>query len=265
MKDEMGDRLKAYEEVETSKCLDKSLPVYARIDGRGFSKFTRGMNSPYDEAMSSIMITTTAELVNQTNALMGYTQSDEISLVWNLNENPEGELFFAGKVQKLASVLASLTTSIFINQLIAHNMSGYVKKTPHFDCRVFNVPSEIEVANAFLWREKDASRNSVSMAGRDIFSHKELQGKSTREMKEMLLEVGVDLEDYPANFKRGTFLQKRKVLVEITDDVWNRIPEVKRPQNRNVFRSDVHELDMPPFVTVKNREDVIFRATKPIT
>jgi tRNA(His) guanylyltransferase len=104
--DDLGDRMKMLEAQERSRRFLHGLPIYARIDGRGFSKFTKGMERPYDRRMSDAMVGTTKVLVEQTHATIGYVQSDEISLVWIPTENGHG--WFDGKTMKMTSVLAGL-------------------------------------------------------------------------------------------------------------------------------------------------------------
>lgn len=261
--DDLGDRMKEYEERETGRRFMPFIPIYARIDGRGFSKFTRGMERPYDKIMSHLMIATVAGLVEQTNARIGYTQSDEISLVW-LTEDPKGNLFFAGKTQKTTSILASLATAIFIRALLASPYAEKVTQLPHFDARAFNLPNKAEAANAFLWRELDATKNAVSMAARAYYPAKELQGKKSAEMQEMLFARGINFNDYPAFFKRGTYV--RKVIRERTllEEERNKIPEQHRPAaNVTFLRSSVEAIEMPRLSKIANREEVIFDGAVP--
>lgn len=110
--DDFGNRMKAYEAVEAARKLDSQLPIYARIDGRAFSTFTRGMQRPFDPAMTTAMIETAKHLLHATHARIGYTQSDEISLVW-LADSPQSDVFFSGKVHKMVSVLASMAAAKF--------------------------------------------------------------------------------------------------------------------------------------------------------
>lgn len=259
--DEFGDRMKMYEKIETSRRLDPSLPIYARIDGRGFSKFTKGMNRPYDLDMTNAMIATTKALIEATHATFGYTQSDEISLIWMADEGKD--IFFSGKVQKMASVLAGLATSHFIMDGGTYIDAKYFDRYPHFDARVFQLPSVEEGANAFLWREMDAQKNSISMAASAHYSSKELHKKSGLNMIEMLLNKGVNYSAYPAFFKRGTFLRRSTYLQTLSEAELENIPEAHRPTGP-VMRSRVTEIDMPPFVTVKNRVDVVFNGATPI-
>ena len=212
--DALGDRLKQYERAETSAKFLPMIPLYARLDGRSFSKFTKGMQRPYDLDMSKAMQEVTKYLVDQTGALTGYTQSDEISLVW-LNENPKGDVFFAGKKQKMVSSLAAMATAKFLQEAIKHwpekDLLGK-GKLPTFDARVFQLPNKTEAMNCFLWRVQDATKNSVSMAASEMFSHKQLLNKNSNDKKQMMLENGVVWEDYPEHFKNGSFVKRKSYL-----------------------------------------------------
>ena len=263
MTDALGDRMKAYEAQETARRFLPMLPVYARIDGRSFSAFTRDMARPYDERMSRAMVETTKGLVERTHARIGYTQSDEISLVW-LADIPEGSYFFDGKTMKMASVLAGLTTALFMRIIWDEFGPEYAYRLPHFDARVFQLPSRIEAANTFLWRELDATKNAISMAARSIYSHKALDHKNGAQMQEMLFAKGINFNDYPAFFKRGTFVRRITKERPFTAEELARIPEEHRPaSDALVMRSEFVELDMPKFSTVTNREAVIFDAAEP--
>lgn len=264
--DYLGDRMKVYERVETSRALNPSLPVYARIDGRGFSKLTRDMERPYDERMSNAMIETTRYLVEKTHALIGYTQSDEISLVFEAGPNEGSDILFSGKIQKMTSVLAAQATAAFINALLeTEDFRHYVERFPHFDARVFQLPNREEAAEAFLWRARDAYKNSSSMAARAYYSHSMLHKKTAREMREMLMDRGVDFEEYPEFFKRGTWLRRVTTSRALTELEWGKIPEKHRPSIETEFdRSEVKIIDMPDFNRVTNRVEVIFDGAEPV-
>lgn len=235
------------------------LPICARIDGRSFSSWTNGLARPFDAGLSMAMVETTKFLVEESHAKMGYTQSDEISLVFHGSST-----FFDGKLQKLVSVLASLATAKF-NALVPLLVKAKVGRLAAFDCRVWAVPNEAEATNVLLWREQDATKNSVSMAARAYYSHKELHGKSSSEMQELLFQKGVNWDEYPAFFKRGTFARRRLVMKEIEPETLARIPEGKRPASGTRFeRSEIVALEMPPFTKVTNRVDVVFRGAEPI-
>ena len=265
--DLFGDRMKGYEAVETDRVLDGHLPIYARIDGRSFSAFTRGMQRPFDEHMTAAMIATTKHLVEETLPRIANTQSDEISMVW-LSEGDSQPLFGA-KIHKLTSVLASLAAAAFqleVRRAFGDEGERQAERLPHFDARVFQLPSKIEAANAVLWRALDARKSAVSMATRAHFSAKAMHGQDQTAMRAMLQGAGVEFEDYPTQFKRGTFL--RRVLVErgMTDAELARIPEKHRPApGALITRSVVAEIDMPPFNSVTNRVAVVFDAAEPVT
>src|ERR1035437_3044755 len=131
-KDNLGDKLKLMERIETEQRFLKNLPVYARIDGRGFSSFTRKMERPFDKKMSDIMVEVTRFLVKETHAKIGYTQSDEINLAF-YTENAQGGIFFEGKKQKIASVLAGMASSKFALLAAAAWPELTLKKAPCFD------------------------------------------------------------------------------------------------------------------------------------
>jgi len=265
MSDNFGDRMKMYEKAESGRRFMPLLPVYARLDGRSFSRFTKGFNRPYDKRMSEAMIDTTKYLVEETNALIGYSQSDEISLVW-YSDSIDSQIFFDGKIQKMVSVLAALA-SVEFNRRCQMTMlkTAADRSMPVFDSRVFQLPNKMEATNAFLWREQDATKNAISMAARTMFSHKELMNKSGNEMQEMMWqEHGVNFNDYPVFFKRGTFVRRELDWVELTDETYFNIPEEHRPDGRVVQRHCMKELDMPKFSTVTNRVEVIFDSADPI-
>jgi tRNA(His) guanylyltransferase len=266
-KDSFGDRMKLYEQHETARCFIPLLPIYARIDGRCFSNFTQTLDRPFDRAFSQVMIHTTRFLVEKTHALIGYTQSDEISLVW-CQERTESDLLFGGKVFKITSVLASMAAAYF-NNYCAYKSLRLAELAriyaPHFDCRVFQLPNKTEAANVMLWRERDATKNAISMAARCFYSHKELLNKNGSEMQEMMFQKGQNFNDYPAFFKRGTFVRRITTMREFLAEEIAKIPEEYRPvSGTKVQRHETVELAMPSFGAVTNREAVIFDGADPI-
>lgn len=189
MKDSFGDRMKHYESFGTRDTLSGIMPVVARIDGRAFSNFTKAFEKPFDNRLTDSMVSTGCDLVQSFNADIGYVQSDEISLVFLPKEN--GDLMFGGKTHKLNSTLASFASVSFLTMLMQVDLSqdiiNHVKnKKPHFDCRVWNVPTSMEASNAILWRVHDARRNGISVTYRHVFGHSEMQGKTSLEMLEEL-------------------------------------------------------------------------------
>lgn len=269
IRDSFGDRMKGYESAETERYLDASLPIYARIDGRSFSSFTRGMDRPFDTRMSKAMVGVAKALVRETHARMGYVQSDEISLVY-LCDAPGSEPLFGGKVHKLTSVLASLAASALQRELFANwphdEAVTLADRLPHFDGRAFSLPSKMEAANAILWRAMDARKNAVSMAARSHYSAKALHLKNQSAMREMLAAKGVDFDaDYPRFFRWGSFLRRVARERELTAEERVRIPENHRPPaGALVTRTEIEEVGMPDFLAVVNRVEVVFDGASPI-
>ena len=267
---DIGDRMKEYESVETHRKLIPLLPVYVRLDGKAFKTFTRGMDKPFDEKMSQCMIETTRRLVGETNSCIGYTQSDEINLVVEHGEDSFRQFshgpYFSNKVFKLTSILAGMASSIFLSNYIKiFDIDIYsIKVLPSFDCRVINLPTKTEVSNMILWRNSDATKNSISSAACMFYTTKELLHKSGSERQEMLFSKGINFNDYPEHFKRGTFLKKVWVKGLIDKEVWDQIPEDRRPVSREIERMVIGIFSMPIFSKVVNREDVIFKGSNPI-
>lgn len=252
-KDSFGDRMKEYETNNLPYKLWGRLPIYARMDGICFHTFCKDLKKPYDARLSELMIALAKELAEEFNANCAYTQSDEISLAWHL-DNYEAEMFCGGRVQKLNSHLAS-RTSVKFNRLLPVYIPEKVSSEPAFDARVLNLPDLNEASNMFLWREMDATRNSIQMAARAYFSHNELKNKKRGELHEMLFTLkNVNWNNYPNFFKRGTFIIRNKVLLE----------KVENSEIIKFERTRFVCYDMPPFVKVLNRPQVLFNEEKPI-
>ena len=254
----MGDRMKAYEMAEAGRRAMKGIPLVARLDGRGFSKYTSGLQRPYDSRMSQCMTDTMIYLVEKFHCVVGYTQSDEITLLWDVQSFEDADYDFNGRFQKFTSVLAGTASAFFARRadiLIPEKQN----MLPVFDCRVWQVPSREEAANAFKWREMDATKNAISMAAHAYFSHKSLQNMSGAEKQEKLFaEKGINFNDYPAFFKRGVYARrmlKQKVLDEAT---LAKIPEGKRPAGGVVTRSEVQIMDWPACRSIANYTELLY-------
>ena len=243
-KDTLGDRLKQVEQMEAGRKADREWPLMARLDGKAFHTFTRGLARPYDTRLSDLMLMTTCYLVEQTNARVGYTQSDEISLYWDLDleKNPDAQFMYDGKFQKMTSILASMAGGFF-NKHLPSKLPQKSDSIPVFDCRVWTVADHREVYLNFLWRQDDAIKNSISMAAQASFSHSRLHGVGSEEKKAMLREVGKPWEDYPTFFKMGTFVGRVSREVELTEEQLAKIPEQHRP-NGPVVRTFVEDLNL---------------------
>ena len=110
--DQFGVRMKAYEQVYTDVRIPPDEWLCVRIDGRTFSRYTKGFEKPFDVVLTNAMIETMKHLVQESHVRIGYTQSDEITLISSIGEKAT-EHMFGGKVSKLNSVLASIATAKF--------------------------------------------------------------------------------------------------------------------------------------------------------
>lgn len=240
-KDKLGDRLKELEQAEAGRKAVKGFPLMARLDGRAFHTFTRGLARPYDVRLSDLMTDTTKFLVENTHAMVGYTQSDEISLCWFEEADSVGQYLFDGKFQKLTSVLSSLATTYFAKNLAAR-LPEKADVYPTFDCRVWQVPTIQDAYLNFLWRQDDAVKNSISMAAQAEFSHKVLDKVNSLEKKAMLEAAGKSWDDHPEFFKSGTFVKRVVKSVELSSEQLAEIPEKHRPTGPvlRTFVEDVH-------------------------
>ena len=170
----------------------------------------------------------------------------------------DSDIFFSGKTLKMVSVLASLAAAKFATVC----PEGFADRLPHFDCRVFQLPSRTEAANAFLWRAMDCKKNAISMVAQSLFSAKQLHGKNQVDMHRMVAEAGIVFDSYPAAFRRGAFLRRETISRLLTVEELARIPEKHRPCGP-VLRTSVEAIDMPEFHKVTNRVEVIFDGAPP--
>lgn len=240
--DPLGDRLKAQEQAEAGRRARSDQPLMARLDGKAFHTFTRGLQRPYDVRLSTLMVDTSKFLVEKTHAKVAYTQSDEISLYW-VNTDPlaESSYMFDGKYQKLTSVLASMAGAFFTKHL--DRLPEKEDQIAVFDCRVWNVPDMRDVYLNFLWRQDDAIKNSISMAAQAHFSHKQLHGIGSEQKKQMLRDINRPWEEEPLFFRMGTFVQRVVRMVELTPEQLAKIPEKHRPEGP-VARTMVEALEL---------------------
>ena len=200
--DSLGDRMKEYETVTKNK-LVRRMPAILRLDGRSFHTFTRSMTRPFDETFTELMMETTSQLLHGVQtAVFAYSQSDEISLLLKDYSKLETQAWFGGQIQKIVSISAAIATAHF-NRTIQKRQYTYADEKPAmFDARVFNVPKE-DVVNYFIWRQQDATRNSINALGQAHFSHKELQNKNINEVQTMLDQKGIYWQQLPTKYKRG--------------------------------------------------------------
>lgn len=239
-KDELGIRMKEYESV-SKNFLTLRLPKVIRLDMRAGHTFTKEFNRPYDEIFSECMKYATKVCCEEIpDVVMGYTQSDEISLIINdVSKRDKTSCFFNGNVEKIVSLSASKCTIAFNRkffELVEENKNKpdfikYKKKLwkAEFDSRVFCLPNVTEVHNYILWRQNDATKNSISSLAHTKFTNSELKGKNSNEMQDMLFkEFGINWNDYPVEYKRGTCFVKSLYIKNVTLKTGEIIENVKR-------------------------------------
>src|ERR1700740_3373953 len=196
----LGDRMKRYEAV-TRAFLPRRTYTILRVDGRAFHTMLRHADKPYDSYVMDAMAEVAEALCKDiAGAQFAYTQSDECSVLITDFESVHTEPWFAGNVQKMVSSAAATASIAFTEYW---NMSG------RFDARVFTIPDPAEVINYFIWRQRDAVRNSIMMAGQFYFPHSHLQGKNGDQIQEMLhSHKCINWNDYSARAKRGQFTSR---------------------------------------------------------
>lgn len=246
----LGDRLKDIES-RNKDYLTYMLPVYARLDGKKFSQFTKGMKKPFDEAMVNAMQATASRVLSETNADLAYVQSDEISLFWFNNVSCQEEMSFAGRLDKTVGELSGLSTAVF-NQEIAKSFPDRLSMLPRFDTRVFNVDRDI-AAKFFLWRQMDCIKNSISVISSSFFSHRELQGVSTRQRLAMLDRVS-PWDDYSVDLRYGAFF--RKVAITVDPESLQLPDHVKKP-TEPVSRSVIKRIVYSPLQQFDELTDLL--------
>lgn len=260
VRDDLGTRMKTfYENIPKTKLMRRT-PVAIRIDGKAFHTFTRGFEKPFDSILIKTMQETTKYLCeNIQGCILGYTQSDEITLILIDYRKLTTSAWFDYEVQKMCSIAASMATMAFNKFFYQNAIVNYAniakmdtpdycailekaaEKGAMFDARCFNIPKE-EVTNLIYWRQLDAARNSVQMVGQANFSHNELQDKTCSDIQDMLmLQKGINWNDFPTYQKRGAAVVKNKVVVdkdEFTESYFLRDPNL----SENAW---IVDLDMP--------------------
>lgn len=245
-KTSLGDRMKNNYENISRYYLTRRTPVIIRIDGKAFHTFTRGFKKPFDDILVKTMQNTMKYLCeNIQGCVLGYTQSDEISLVLTDYAELTTDAWFGNNLQKMCSVSASMATLAF-NKAFNDNIVKYIdshfdtdcgvtkdlaeytkilinarNKGAMFDSRAFSIPKE-EVCNYFIFRQQDATRNSIQSVGQANFSDKELHKKSTKDIQDMLMtQKGINWNDYATTLKRGSCCIKADDSLTEYDEVGN--------------------------------------------
>ena len=235
--DALGQRMKIYEGV-TKGHLMRRTPVAIRLDGRAFHTFTKGFKRPFDDIFAVSMEQTMQYLCeNISGCVLGYHQSDEITLILCDYQTLETQPWFDNEILKICSISASMATMAF-NKFFTQNVEKFIcdagdgfspymdtlwkakNKGAMFDSRCFNIPKE-EVTNLLYWRQIDAVRNSILSFGQYYYSQKELQNKTCADIKEMLLETEGFVYDeiVPIRVQRGTCCIKKNGKWEVDYEI----------------------------------------------
>lgn len=194
---------------------DQATPVVIRLDGRGFHNFTKGLDYPFDVQMASIMDDVAETLVTELNALVGYSQSDEITLVLH-NRSDVSQHIFGGKKFKLESISASVATFWF-NHIKTYRLPSKIAVPAYFDSRAFVTPTLDDALIALEWRMRDCAVNSVDMAARAKFGNKALFESNTNDKIYMLKQNGTPITDMPARFRHGCLIVRRVTAGKLSD------------------------------------------------
>lgn len=222
MKDQLGKRMKSQYEMRTRTYLPRRTYTIIRLDGKAFHTFTEHMERPYDLDFIRAMNETAKYLCQEIQGVQfGYAQSDEISLLLTDFAKDGTDAWFDGQVQKIVSISAAMATAKFNREM----QKVYLKNVDYisskddatdlineplafFDSRVYTIPDPTEVENYFIWRQKDATRNSLQMHAQSLYSHNELDGKSQADQHELIFKAGENWNNLPSGFKRGRTFRK---------------------------------------------------------
>lgn len=230
--DDLGKRMKEFYEGVPKTRLVRRMPVAIRLDGKAFHTFTRGFQKPFDDVLIKTMQETMKYLCeNIQGTVLGYTQSDEITLILVDYKKLTSSAWFDYEVQKMCSIAASMATMTFNKEFSENVVSErghslyneliiYTSKFDKamFDARVFNIPKE-EVCNLLYWRQLDATRNSIQMLGQSEFSHNELQNKSCNDIQDMLMtQRGINWNDLETVKRCGSCCIKTDADETIKED-----------------------------------------------
>ncbi len=213
--DELDAEMREFETRRDQIAMNESFLV-ARLDGRNFTKLTERMRiaKPFDDRMCAIMSQVTMALMKDFLICYGYTQSDEISLLFAKGENS-----FNRKYRKLISVLAGEASAAFTYK---------AKVLGSFDCRLSELPTKQRVVDYFRWRGTDAQRNAltsycfwtlVNDSGQSKHAAAGiLDGLNEKEKRIILKARGIDFDDVPIWKRRGIgmyYLTKTKTAVNL--------------------------------------------------
>ncbi|MCP4158136.1 MAG: guanylyltransferase [bacterium] len=234
---ELDNKLRIFETAH-DHCVLPGIFMVARLDGRNFTRLTKDTHkfeAPFDIKFRDLMVNTTRHLMDcGFNMIYGYTESDEISLLFH----PE-EASFSRKLRKLNSILAGEASARFSLQLGDMGV---------FDCRIAQLPLLKDVIDYFRWRNEDSSRNALNAycywtLRKDGFNSEAATGKliklSNADKNELLFQYGINFNDMPNWQKRGTGVYWE----EIEKKGWNPKEKKEVTTKRKRLKTD-YELPM---------------------
>jgi tRNA(His) 5'-end guanylyltransferase len=249
-KDALGTRMKEYYEDRTRFSLTRRIHTIIRVDGKAFHTYTNGLERPFDNGLIIDMDDTAAYLCeNIQGAKFAYVQSDEISILVTDFDSIATHAWYDNNLQKMCSISAALATAKF-NQLRLLRLGRHKKyqvgdhqdrtvnveemlhlddidiELAMFDSRVFQIPEREEVLNYFIWRQQDATRNSISAVAQSLYSHKELEGVSSDQKQELIFQKGINWNDYESRKKRGGIISKLRTQMSDIRTSWQQHEEI---------------------------------------
>lgn len=217
-------------------------PFVIRLDGVNFKEFTRNMVKPFDPNFTEALQRTTIALMERTSSVIGFCQSDEITLISGpATAGDSKNHLYGGRTQKIASVLAGFASVKFNNYLqdlrpelksIQQNSLGF------FDARVFSVPDWLTAADVLIWRHRfDCRRNALHSIAQANYPSKAIEGQPIKEVIDRLLkERGINAyTQYPSENVYGSFVKKVQVEVMGTNPMTGE--NIKTVRNRFVTKS----------------------------
>lgn len=261
----LNKRMKEFENKESKRLANRGVPIIVRMDGKGFNKWTKGLQFPFDSRMEKVRCEVTTKLVEYFDAIIGYHCSDEITIIL-YKEGELSQIYSNGRYQKIVSQTASVCTAYW-NESVREHIPEKAGTLAFFDSRAWEVPSLTEACNSLLWRERECIKNSINMASNAIFSHSELMGKNCDDRKQMMLQKGIRWDDYPVWAKRGTYIGRKAFNKTLDAEELETLPEKHKGRMDNsieVRRSKIVNLELPPFTEISNKKDVLF-GMDPIT
>ena len=261
----LGDWCKWLEKNFSPEIMIPTLPVIIRLDGNNFHNWTKGLKRPFDENLTDLMIDTTKMLVKETNAVIGYTQSDEITLILYSSDR-KSSIYNDGNKQKILSKLSGKLTPYF-NETRKKYLPKH-DKIANFDARIYQTPTLHDAAVQLLWRENDATKNSISMLAQSLFPHQELQNLDGNQMQEkMWKEKGVNWNDLQVKFKRGSYVKRVVTSRPFSAEELSSLPpkhKAHKDPNLVIERSVISSVELPIFSSIRNKADVVFFDAEPV-